>query len=857
MEHLLTLDSRATREQVGGKGANLARLIESGFRVPEARAVSVAAFDAHLEACRQAGAAGDRALHDAIVARPVDPALAAAMRAFVDEVGGRVSVRSSATLEDAHTHAFAGQFTTVLNVGPDGVEDAVRRVWASAFTEHVAAYLERGGLDAGALRMAVVLQHQIDSQSSGVVLGDASRAMIETVFGQGEAVVSAELETDHWDLQNGRVVATRIARKGWRVGIPEGPPTGALARFDLPEPMRERPSLSDDQVLQVARLAGRLSRSFDERPQDCEFSFVGDELYVLQTRDVTASLPIEPPPMEDWEPPGEGTWELDVSHFVRPVTRLFADRFPPAIVAGFRRSCARYGTLISHLEVRTANRFAYSHVRPADESELGTRFETAEAVWKNREWRRQAAEWEDDKRAAIERHLALQRVDLTALDDAALADHLRAVDDHVGRMIEQHHTYNMPALIPTGDLLAHVARWTDGRVSHAEVLALLAGASSVSADLRSPDARRLARAIAESDAARRLLGLDEPDDAPGASPGDLEAAQALEALCALDEDAGRHARAFLEHREYRLSEGLDPSAPTLREMPALLWRAVRDCARAADDADRAEPGEPASLARVRDAIPGEHREAFDGLLEEARATYHLRDERALYSDVWAWGILRSVCLEVGARLLRRREPLLVEPADALQASVEELVSLLLEGRGPSVLELRRRGAFQRAYTTDDAPAMLGPAPDPPPPLDALPPAVGRLMAAVMTVIGVTLAGRGEKPPSDAPVLKGHAAAGGVYEGPAHVIASPRDVETMPHGAVLVVGAGSSAFTMLAPLASAVIAEGGGLLSHVAIVCREYRIPCVVGCTGALDRVKTGRRVRVDGTHGTVTVVDDV
>jgi pyruvate,water dikinase len=79
---------------------------------------------------------------------------------------------------------------------------------------------------------------------------------------------------------------------------------------------------------------------------------------------------------------------------------------------------------------------------------------------------------------------------------------------------------------------------------------------------------------------------------------------------------------------------------------------------------------------------------------------------------------------------------------------------------------------------------------------------------------------------------------------------------MPRGAVLVVGASSSAFTMLAPLASAVIAEGGGLLSHVAIVCREYRIPCVVGCSGALERITTGRRVRVDGTHGTVTLTDD-
>ena len=852
MELLLALDSVPERSIVGGKGANLARLIEGGFNVPEARVVSTAAFESHVDACRRAGAEGDAALHDAIVSRPLADDLAASLRAFVEQAGGRVSVRSSGTLEDAHTHAFAGQFLTRLNVGSDGVEDAVRCVWASAFTLNVQAYLERGGLDAAGLQMAVVIQRQIDSESSGVVLGDANRAMIETVFGQGEAVVSAEIESDHWDLQNGRIVASRVARKGWRVGIPEGPPTGALERVELPVEKREAPSLTEDQVFQVAELAGRLSTSFDERPQDCEFSFVGDELFVLQTRDVTASLPVEAPPLEPWAPPGEGSWELDVSHFARPVTRLFQERFPAAIATGFKRAGARYGALLSHAEIDTANRFAYMKMCPVGPDEAGARFATAEQVWRNREWRRQAAEWEDDKQASIKAHLALQGVDRTALDDAALIEHLRAVDTHVERMIVQHHTYNMAALLPIGDLLAHVARWSDDRVSHSEVLALLAGASTVSADLRSPDARRLAQSVAASPAARELLRLD---DESGSSPTDIEAAQAIESLCALGDDAGENARSFLVQREYRLVEGLDPSSPCLREMPALLWRALRDAARSATHADEADPDYPSMLARCRDAIPEADRDSFDALLAEARATYHLRDERALYSDVWAWGILRSVCLEIGARLLRRPDPLVVEPVDALQAGIDELASLLLSGEGPSVLELQRRGAFQRSYTTDDAPALLGPAPEPPPPLDALPPDAARLMGAVMTVIGVSLSGRGEKPPLGAKLLSGHAASGGVYEGPAHVVASPRDVETMPRGAVLVVGAGSSAFTMLAPLAAAVIAEGGGLLSHVAIVCREYRIPCVVGCNGVLERVKTGQRVRIDGTHGTVALLD--
>ncbi len=171
MSILIGFESAAERSVIGGKGANLSRLFAKGFNVPEARFVAVAAFDRHVEACRGAGAVDDEALRAAIASRPLDKDLAISLSAFVESVGGRVSVRSSGTLEDAHTHAFAGQFLTVLDVGAEEVIDAVRRVWASAFTANVRAYLERAHLDAGQLQMAVVVQRQLDSEASGVVLG--------------------------------------------------------------------------------------------------------------------------------------------------------------------------------------------------------------------------------------------------------------------------------------------------------------------------------------------------------------------------------------------------------------------------------------------------------------------------------------------------------------------------------------------------------------------------------------------------------------------------------------------------------------------------------------------------------------
>jgi len=873
MSQLLPLDSHATRAVVGGKGANLARLIGTGLNVPAARCVAVDDFTEHVAACRAGGAADDDAMREAIIARPLDQALSAALRQFAEQVGGRVSLRSSGTLEDAHTHAFAGQFLTVLDVGPDDVADAVRRVWASVFTNNVRVYLERAELDGSKLQMAVVVQRQLDSEASGVALGDANRAMIEAVFGQGEAVVGAEVESDHWDLQSGRIVGSRIAHKVRRLMLPDGPPTGTLERLDLPAEMRDAPSLTPPQVLQVADLAGRLAASFDRRPQDCEFSFIGDELFVLQTRDVTTSLPVEAPPLGPWTPPGKGVWELDDSHFVRPVTQIFADRFPSSMRRGFQIAAARYGALLSHLDFEVVNRFAYSRMRPvaAPEDatakdpppaflfkilsrlvpELRRRIATAHRIWADREWRRQADEWVAAKRSSIEAHLALQTVDLTALDDAALIDHMRALDGHVDRMIQQHHTYNLAAMVPTGDLLTHVARWVGDELSQTDILSLLVGASDVSADLRSPEAQRLARSVAASPAARALLRLDEP--APALS--DVAAAQALESLRALEDEAGQQARSFLEQREYRLSEGLDLAAPCLREVPTLLWRAVRDAALSATESSTDDASDRALLERCRGAIPAPHRATFDELLAEARLTYHLRDERSLYSDVWAWGILRSACLEIGARLFRRSPARVVEPADAVQASLDELQTLLLDDEGPSAQDLQRRAAFQHAYSIDDAPTRLGPDPRPPPPADMLPAGAARLSEALSAAIALALPQRGAAPSAGARELAGRPASAGSYEGRAHVVTTAKDAEAMPAGSVLVVGTSSSVFTMLAPLADAVIAEGGGLLSHVAIVCREYRIPCVCGCVGVLQRVKTGDRVRVDGTHGKVVLLD--
>src|SRR6185295_14826470 len=103
-----------------------------------------------------------------------------------------------------------------------------------------------------------------------------------------------------------------------------------------------------------------------------------------------------------------------------------------------------------------------------------------------------------------------------------------------------------------------------------------------------------------------------------------------------------------------------------------------------------------SLERVRAGVPAQHHAELDGLIAEARATAFLRDERALFSDVWAWGILRTAIVHIGRRLMRRSPALLVRPDDLIHASFDEIFSLLQRSTGPSATELETRDAYRRA-----------------------------------------------------------------------------------------------------------------------------------------------------------------
>jgi len=356
---------------VGGKGANLGEMIAAGFPVPPGFVVTA---DAYLDAMELAGLRDELAEHARNAAELTPDALAEAaqqmrssvracalpaaladdalerLRALGPDV--RVAVRSSATAEDSTDTSFAGMNETFTNVREPELLERITDCWASLFGERVASYrVDRGLVDEPAI--AVVVQQMVASDRSGVMFtvdpAERGRVLIEAAFGLGEVVVSGRVEPDtyHVDRVTGMLRDVRIGCQSVR--ITTGPDGDVLEELDAAAGWRR--VLTDDEVVRVARLGLDIEQHYGS-PQDVEWAFVGDDLFIVQSRPLTT---LEPSTLGASETPilqGLGVGDRNASGHVRILTSpkdghlladgdvLVAEMTSPDWVATMRRASA-------------------------------------------------------------------------------------------------------------------------------------------------------------------------------------------------------------------------------------------------------------------------------------------------------------------------------------------------------------------------------------------------------------------------------------------------------------------------------------------------------------------------------------
>src|SRR4051794_610660 len=401
-----------------------------------------------------------------------------------------------------------------------------------------------------------------------------------------------------------------------------------------------------------------------------------------------------------FDPPGPGTWTMDSVHFPRPATRYWQEMHPEPFMRGFGEFTRFYGMLLGTLEYAYVNGFVYSTMHPAPEAEIPERFARAEEALDKKLWREQLEAWDSKfKPESIEKHRAIQAIDPETLSNDELIAHLQRCRAHHVEMIYQHMRHTGAAMLPVGDLMVHVAQWTD--IPGGELLAMLRGSSPVSAGA-SAELQQLVAAVNADPAARELLDSDR-------DPGEI-----LYALRTFDSDAGRALSAYLDLVGYRLLDGFDISGRYALELPDSLVRAIRA---ALAPRGHGEAGD--RIAKVRDQIPEEHRAQFDELLEEAVLTYRIRDERGVFSDIWASGLMRRAAMAGGRRLAQAGR--IADAEHFIDAGSEEMYAMLAGAAEPSADELATRYEWRTSPSAKDAPPGLGGPPPPPPGPSPLPP----------------------------------------------------------------------------------------------------------------------------------------
>jgi phosphoenolpyruvate synthase/pyruvate phosphate dikinase len=313
MDLILPLDHVRPEDlaEVGGKCLALSRMLKSGFRVPGTLCVSARAYEAYVERnglrerillelhrkdfqdmrWEELWDASLR-IRNMFLTSPMPAKLAQELGEEIGRFFGSrpVVVRSSAPAEDSAGASFAGLHESYVNVrGIDSILDHVRKVWASLWSDAALLYRRELGLEVATSTMAVAIQEIVVGTCSGVAFGvnpnDSSQAVIESVHGLNQGLVDGAVEPDRWivDRETEEVLEhTPAARERRMVPSPEG-----LSMESLPPELSEKAPLDSAQVSTVFRLTRDLEQLF-EGPQDVEWTFREGQVFILQSRPVTA-----------------------------------------------------------------------------------------------------------------------------------------------------------------------------------------------------------------------------------------------------------------------------------------------------------------------------------------------------------------------------------------------------------------------------------------------------------------------------------------------------------------------------------------------------------------------------------------
>jgi rifampicin phosphotransferase len=848
--------------RVGGKGAHLGELSRiEGIGVPTGFCVTTDAFrrvmatvpwiDDRLDRLtrlgpndREAIGALSAEIRRAIEQVTIPDDLAAAVTRSLARLGEQAAcaVRSSATAEDLPTSSFAGQQDTYLNVaGPAAILQHISRCWASLFTDRAVTYRLRNGFGHRKVQMAVVIQQMVFPQAAGVlftadpVTSNRKITYVEASFGLGEALVAGLVNADVYKVRDGDVVAKAVATKQLAVHAAPGGGTRELA---IEPEQQQQPALTDAQIVRLAQLGRQIEAHFGY-PQDIEWCLAGDGFQIVQSRPITTLFPI--PATSDQQnhvyvsvghqqmmtdpmkPLGLSMWQLTTP---RPMSeaggRLFVDvtqaLASPTSRAGLLQTLGRSDPLIGDALQTILERHDFIPATPGEGPGMTPAggapgpIETDPAI---------VAELIERGQASI----ATLQGDIQTTSGPALLDFILADVRELQRILfdPRSHQVIMAAMEATWWLNEHVQAWL-GETNAADTLTQSAPGNVTSEmGLALLDVADVIRR--HPDVVAFLEHVEDEsflDDLP-ALAGGQEARDAIQA--------------YLDRYGMRCVGEIDITRPRWSEHPTTLLPMILG------NIKNFEPGagerrfeqgrhearkkEQELLARLRALPDGERKaEEVKAMIDRGRTFIGYR-EYPKYHMVSRYFVYKRALMDQAERLMHAH--VLHDKEDIFYLRFAELHDVVRTNHVDEQLIRQRKDAF-RSYQALTPPRVL-------------------------TSDGEIVAGTYGRDDVPAGALVGLPVSAGTVEGRARVILDMADAD-LQAGDILVTTCTDPSWTPAFIAIKGLVTEVGGLMTHGAVIAREYGLPAVVGVEHATQLIRDGQRIRVHGTDGYVEILPE-
>ncbi|WP_181784164.1 rifamycin-inactivating phosphotransferase, partial [Pseudonocardia pini] len=746
---------------------------------------------------------------------------------------GPCAVRSSATAEDLPTASFAGQQDSYLNVvGAAAVLEHVRRCWASLFTERAVTYRLHNGFDHRRVHMAVVVQAMVAPEAAGIlftadpVTSNRTISTVDATWGLGDALVSGVVNADVYTVRADEVVARTIGAKQHAVHAVAG---GGTAERAVEPQAQSLPVLTDAQVLRLVRLGRRIEAHF-ARPQDIEWCLVDEDFLVVQSRPITTLFPV--PETDDganhvyvsvghqqmmtdaMKPLGLSFWQRTTP---RPMAeagnRLFVDVAPalvsPATRAAFLDGFGQSDPLIGDALRTVVDRGFLGELEPA--APVGTQakpalIEADPAL---------VAELVEHSRASV----AAAERDIRALSGPALFDFLLTDIEEMRRVLFEPRSIQviMAGMEATWWLNDHLQEWL--------------GERNV--------ADTLTQSVPHNVTSEMGLALLDVADVMRPEPAVVayldEDGFSLDGLGRVDPAARAALEGFLDRYGMRCAGEIDITRPRWSEEPATLVSTILG------NIKNNEPGaaerlfeqgrrlarekEEDLLPRLR-ALPDGARKAAEtkAMIDRVRTFAGYR-EYPKYAMIHRYFVYKQALVREAERLVR--DHVVREVDDVFHLRFEEFHEVVRTNRADEELIAARRAEFRVSQ--------------------------GLTPPRVSTSEGEVVTGtyhRDDLPPG---ALAGLPVSAGTVEGRARVITDMAEAD-LEAGDILVTAYTDPSWTPLFVGITGLVTEVGGLMTHGAVIAREYGLPAVVGVENATRLIPDRHRIRVHGTEGFVELL---